>query len=141
MSQKGVHDMAKVKRISADFTPATSKAAAPSRTKKDDRPAALSLDDFTGEYRDVVKELVAMKRQISQESGKPANPILNKIVEQAVMRVVHVGQKQRIAPSKVRKTVMASSAQSRTTPEWKPQADLERRVGMLAGSAKLRKIG
>lgn len=133
--------MAKVKRISANFTPATSKAVPPSRTNKDDRSATLSLDDFTGEYRDVVKELVAIKHQIYQASGKLANPTLNKIAEQAVMRVVHVGQKQRIAPSKVRKTFMASSAQARTTPEWKPQPDLERRVGMLAGSAKLRKIG
>ncbi|MFV9671448.1 hypothetical protein ACNY68_20930 [Pantoea sp. KXB25] len=133
--------MAKVKSIRANFTQATSKAEASSRTDKDVRPAALSLDDFTGEYRDVVKELVAIKRQISQASGNPANPTLNKIVEQAVMRIVHVGQKQRIAPSKVKKTVMASSAQTRTTPEWKPQPDLERRAGMLAGSAKLRKIG
>lgn len=133
--------MAKFKRIRANFTQATLKAEAPSRTNKDVRSAALSLDDFTGEYRDVVKELVAIKRQISQASGNPANPTLNKIVEQAVMRIVHVGQKQRIAPSKVRKTVMASSAQARTTPEWKPQPDLERRAGMLAGSAKLRKIG
>ncbi|WP_128085363.1 hypothetical protein [Pantoea deleyi] len=133
--------MAKVKRISEDFTPATSKATAPSRMNKDGTSSALSLDDFTGEYRDVVKELVAMKRQISQASGNPVNPVLNKIVEQAVMRIVHVGQKQRIAPSKVRKNVMASSAQSRITSEWKPQADLERRAGMLAGSAKLRKIG
>lgn len=133
--------MAKVKSIRVNFTQATPKAEAPSRTNKDVRPAALSLDDFTGEYRDVVKELVAIKRQISQASGNPANPTLNKIVEQAVMRIVHVGQKQRIAPSKVRKTVMTSSAQARTTPEWKPQPDLERRAGLLAGSAKLRKIG
>lgn len=133
--------MAKSKTIRANFTQLISKAEAPSRPNKEVRPAALSLDDFTGEYRDVVKELVAIKRQISQASGNSANPILNKIAEQAVMRIVHVGQKQRIAPSKVRKTVMASSAQARTTPEWKPQPDLERRVGMLAGSAKLRKIG
>ncbi len=130
--------MAKSKTIRANFTQLISKAEAPSRPNKNVRPAALSLDDFTGEYRDVVKELVAIKRQISQASG---NPALNKIAEQAVMRIVHVGQKQRIAPSKVRKTVMASSAQARTTPEWKPQPDLERRAGMLAGSAKLRKIG
>ncbi|MGC0820662.1 hypothetical protein WKH08_20670 [Pantoea agglomerans] len=133
--------MAKVKSIRANFTQATSKAEVPSRIIKDVKPAALSLDDFAGEYRDVVKELVAIKRQISQASGNPANPTLNKIVEQAVMRIVHVGQKQRIAPSKVRKTFMASYAQARTTPEWKPQPDLERRAGMLAGSAKLRKIG
>jgi len=133
--------MAKVKRISVDFTPATSKAGAPLRTSKDGRPAALSLDDFTGEYRDVVKELIAMKRQISKASGNPTNPILNKVIEQAVMRIVHVGQKQCIAPSKVKNTFMASSTQSRTTPEWKPQPDLERRAGMLAGSTKLRKIG
>lgn len=130
--------MAKSKTIRANFTQLISKAEAPSRPNKNVRPAALSLDDFTGEYRDVVKELVATKRQISQASG---NPALNKIAEQAVMRIVHVGQKQRIAPSKVRQTVLASSAQARTTPEWKPQPDLERRAGMLAGSAKLRKIG
>lgn len=136
--------MPKVKSIRASFTQTTSKAEAvevPSRIIKDVRPGTLSLDDFTGEYRDVVKELVAIKRQISQASGNPANPTLNKIVEQAVMRIVHVGQKQRIAPSKVRKTLMASYAQARTTPEWTPQPDLERRAGMLAGSAKLRKIG
>lgn len=133
--------MAKVK---SKFVPSSKSApeqVAPSRAGKKSKSAVLTIDDFTGEYRDVVKEVVAMKRNNALLSGKPVNQAQVTVVEQAVMRVVHVGQKQRIAPSKVKEMVAVSSDAARRNPDWQPQKALERRAGMLAGSARLRKLG
>lgn len=133
--------MAKVK---SKFVPSSRSAPeqiAPARAGNKGKPAALTIDDFTGEYRDVVKEAVAMKRNNALLSGKPVNPALVTVVEQAVMRVVHVGQKQRIAPSKVKEMVAVSSDTARRNPDWQPEKSLERRAGMLAGSTRLRKLG
>ncbi|MEG7406210.1 hypothetical protein V6D98_15700, partial [Serratia marcescens] len=74
-------------------------------------------------------------------AATPNDTTYESIIEQAVMRVVHVGQKQHIAPAKVRQIVAGGSESARTQRSWQPQKGLERRSGMLAGSSRLRKIG
>lgn len=133
--------MANVKSRTAHFFKVAPEVTETPPAGRKSKPAALTLDDFTGEYRNIVKDVLAMKRNSALLSGKSANPVLVKVVEQAVMRVVHVGQKQSIAPSKVREMVAASSDAARSNPDWKPQKALERRAGMLAGSPRLRKLG
>lgn len=80
-----------------------------------EKTGAAHSDDFTNEYRAVVKELLTLKRKNAVKSGNFDNPVLNRVVEQAVMRIVYVGQKQKMAPSKdrwlqVAQTLHAASA-------------------------------
>lgn len=133
--------MAKVKRKSVNTTPASGNTIVSVHAENGKKPGPLTLDDFTSEYRAVVKELLILKRQSAIKSGDYDNPVLNKVVEQAVMRIVYVGQKQRIAPSKVRQMVASGSNSARSQRNWQPQKTLERSSGMLAGASRLRKIG
>jgi len=133
--------MANKKSKTGAFMVTDSQGVKPKTISKDFKTTTLTLEDFSGEYRDVVKELLAMKRRKAQESGKSPNLIMNKVVEQAVMRVVDVGQKQHLSPSKVKQMVVSSSTAASRTPQWQPQKALERRAGMLAGSTRLIKIG
>ncbi|MFJ5337233.1 hypothetical protein ACIPTZ_20175 [Pectobacterium sp. CHL-2024] len=119
-------------------TSATTKVVVFARIENGTKPQSLTLDDFTSEYREVVKELLALKRNNAAVVNSATR---ENVVEQAVMRVVHVGQKQHIAPAKVRQMVVGGSESARSQRSWQPQKALERRSGMLAGSSRLRKIG
>ncbi|MEI7186105.1 hypothetical protein [Dickeya dianthicola] len=129
--------MAKVK----SKTPATTKVVVSARLENATKPRSLTLDDFTSEYREVVKELLALKRKNAAGAATLDDATHGNVVEQAVMRVVHVGQKQHIAPAKVRQMIASGSEFARSQRSWQPQKALERRSGMLAGSSRLRKIG
>ncbi|EAA2596421.1 hypothetical protein EZ821_06825 [Salmonella enterica subsp. enterica serovar Adelaide] len=133
--------MAIVKRKSVNAASATGKAIVSVHVENGKKPGLLTLDDFTSEYRAVVKELLTLKRKNAVKSGNFDNPVLNRVVEQAVMRIVYVGQKQKIAPSKVRQMVTSSSNSARSQRNWQPQKALERSSGMLTGASRLRKIG
>lgn len=133
--------MAIVKRKSVNAAPATGKAIVSVHVENGKKPGPLTLDDFTSEYRAVVKELLTLKRKNAVKSGNFDNPVLNRVVEQAVMRIVYVGQKQKIAPSKVRQMVTSGSNSARSQRNWQPQKALERSSSMLAGASRLRKIG
>ena len=133
--------MAKVRSKSISTTPAIGNAVVSVRVGNGNKSRPLTLDDFTSEYREVVKELLALKRQNAAKSRNLDNPVLNRVVEQAVMRIVHVSQKQSIAPAKVRQMVSSGSNSALRQRSWQPQKDLERRSGMLAGASRLRKIG
>lgn len=133
--------MVKVKNKAVSKAQATTNVAAPTRVENGTKPSSLTLDDFTSEYREVVKALLALKRKNAAGAGNLNNPDLEKIVEQAVMRVVHVGQKQHIPPAKVIQMVAGGSDSARSQRSWQPQKALESRTGMLAGSSRLRKIG
>ncbi|PKB91398.1 hypothetical protein A8A01_01410 [Ewingella americana] len=133
--------MAIVKRKSVNAAPATGKAIVSVYVENGKKPGPLTLDDFTSEYRAVVIELLTLKQKNEVKSGNFDNPVLNRVVEQAVMRIVYVGQKQRITPSKVRQMVISGSNSSRSQRNWQPQKALERSSGMLAGASRLHKIG
>lgn len=133
--------MAKVKSKAANEAPANVKVVVSARAENVTKPRSLTLDDFTSEYREVVKELLALKRKNATGADNLNNPTLQNVVEQAVMRVVHVGQKQHIAPAKVRQMVASGSDSARGKRNWQSEKTLERRAGMLAGSSRLRKIG
>ncbi|WP_368889387.1 hypothetical protein [Morganella morganii] len=133
--------MAIVKRKSVNAAPATGKAIVSVHVENGKKLTPLTLDDFTSEYRAVVKELLTLKRKNTVKSDNFNNPVLNRVVEQAVMRIVYVGQKQRIAPSKVRQMVTSGSNSARNQRNWQPQKALERSSGMLVGASRLRKIG
>ena len=133
--------MAKVKHKAVSEAPANVKAVVSARAENVTKPQSLTLDDFTSEYREVVKELLALKRKSATGAENLNNSTVQHVVEQAVMRVVHVGQKQRIAPAKVRQMVASGSDSARGKRNWQPEKALERRAGMLAGSPRLRKIG
>ncbi|EBL1426530.1 hypothetical protein FPC62_07955 [Salmonella enterica] len=133
--------MAIVKRKSVNAASATGKAIVSVHVENGKKPGLLTLDDFTSEYRAVVKELLTLKRKNAVKSGNFDNPVLNRVVEQAVMRIVYVGQKQKIAPSKIRQMVTSSSNSARSQRNWQPQKALERSSGMLTGASRLRKIG
>ena len=133
--------MAKVKGKAVSKTPSTAKVVVSARIENGTKPRSLTLDDFTSEYREVVKELLALKRKNAVRAATIDDAIHESIIEQAIMRVVHVGQKQHLAPAKVRQMVASSSESARSQRSWQPQKALERRSGMLAGSSRLRKIG
>ncbi|ADM97802.1 hypothetical protein [Dickeya dadantii] len=133
--------MAKVKSKTVSKTPATTKVVVSARVENGTKPQSLTLDDFTSEYREVVKELLALKRKNAAGEATLDDATHENVVEQAVMRVVHVGQKQHIAPAKVRQMIASGSESARNQRSWQPQKALERRSGMLAGSSRLRKIG
>ncbi|QOL14069.1 hypothetical protein [Dickeya dianthicola] len=133
--------MAKVRSKTVSKTPATTKVVVSARVENGTKPRSLTLDDFTSEYREVVKELLALKRKNAAGAVTLDDATHENVVEQAVMRVVHVGQKQHIAPAKVRQMIASGSEFARSQRSWQPQKALERRSGMLAGSSRLRKIG
>lgn len=133
--------MAIVKRKSVNTIPATGETNVSVHVANGKKPAPLTLDDFTNEYRAVVKELLTLKHNNAVKSGNFDNPVLNRVVEQAVMRIVYIGQKQKIAPSKVRQMVISGSNSALSQRNWQPQKSLERSSGMLAGASRLRKIG
>ncbi|MCS3432936.1 hypothetical protein [Klebsiella sp. BIGb0407] len=121
--------------------PANEKVVVSAHIENGAKVQSLTLDDFTSEYREVVKELLVLKRKNAAGAASINNATHENIIEQAVMRVVHVGQKQHIAPAKVRQMVTGSAESARGQQSWQPQKALERRTGMLAGPSRLRKIG
>lgn len=99
--------------------------------------ASLTHDDFTGEYRAVLDELVASR--LARHGLKSADSVSN-VIMQSLMRVVYDGQQQRMPLERLREMVTGSRRQRRDHSDWKPQAAIERQSVMLAGSLRLRRI-
>lgn len=133
--------MARLKSKSAYKTPAHTDAAISARVENNLFLRKLTCDDFTNEYWAVVESTFYSKINKLIDNQVDFDDRFKHVIEQSIMRVVHVGQKQKLPPSKVSEMVMKSAEAAETYKKWIPQKNVERRAGMMVGSSRLRKIG
>jgi len=102
----------------------------------------IAENNLKPEYRDILLFAIDYKTKTIDELGSDASldPVKRHALERSMMSLISAGQAGKISPERLKEMVISSSRKDRSHRNWKRDADLEQRTGLLVGASNPSKV-